>query len=339
MKLSRGVLAIAGSLLAVALGLMAGDGVRQEIRSIFVRGATAVPTPTAGPGATPSAGPSATPTAPAARFDQARAFAHLERQVAFGPRVPGSAGHAATRTYILEQLRASADDVVVQPFPGVVPTGTIPMTNLIGIFGPARTPKVVLAAHWDTRPTADQDPDPANRSRPIPGANDGASGVAVLLEVARVLALRPPAVGVAVVLFDGEDYGPGEPNMYLGSKYYAEHLVPERPAYAVVVDMVCQRNLSLPVEGFSFTNARAIVDKVWSTAERLGYAEFRRDPMLAILDDHVPLQRAGIPAIDVIDFTYPWWHTLLDTPDKCDPRSLERVGTVLLETLWAETGR
>ncbi|MDP9348716.1 MAG: M28 family peptidase, partial [Gemmatimonadota bacterium] len=173
-------------------------------------------------------------------FDAGRAMEHVRRQVGFGPRVPGSEGHRAQLEWMRSFLAEKADTVVVQPFTYTTTGGeTLRLTNLFARFRPELTERVLLVAHWDTRPRADQAPDPADRARPIPGANDGASGVAVLMELASLFARRPPPVGVDLLLVDGEDYGPTGDDMYLGAKHFARNPPPGyRPLYGVLLDMV-----------------------------------------------------------------------------------------------------
>ncbi|MDD3642746.1 MAG: M28 family peptidase, partial [Candidatus Krumholzibacteria bacterium] len=172
---------------------------------------------------------------------------------------------------------------------------------------------------------------------PIPGANDGASGVAVLLEIARLLGRHEPPVGVDIVLFDGEDSGEtgAAADWCLGSAHFARNLRGYRPFAAIVIDMIGDRDLDIPMESYSLAAAPALLGELYDIASGLGYAQFRRERGPAIIDDHLPLIRAGLPAVDLIDFDYPWWHTLDDTPDKCSPRSLEAVGRVLVEYLWS----
>jgi hypothetical protein len=291
------------------------------------------------PGAEPTSGAPAEAQdspSPESRFDADRAWQHLLAQVEFGPRVPNTPGHAATREYLLRELGAVVDQVSAQDFTLDIRGTPLRMSNIIGVLGPDRPTKVLLSAHWDTRPTADQERDPASRGQAIAGANDGASGVAVLLEVARVLREVPPQVGVIVVFFDGEDYGPGIGDMFLGSRHYAANPVPERPAWGILLDMVGDRDLQIPREGYSQQRAPEVNDRVWRAARELGRPEFLDVVGGAILDDHVPLLDAGIPVVDLIDFTYPWWHTLGDTPDKTAPASLQAVGQVVLRTLYNE---
>jgi glutaminyl-peptide cyclotransferase len=275
-------------------------------------------------------------------FDRDRAWAHLVNQVDAGPRVPNTPGHAACREYLLRQLGEVCDRVDSQDFVWDVRGTPLRMSNVFGVVGADRPKKVLLTAHWDTRPWADQDPNPANHMTPIPGANDGASGVAILLEVARVLREARPQVGVLIVCLDGEDYGPGIDAMFLGSRYYAQNVVPERPAWGILLDMVGDRELVIEREQISETRAPDVNRRVFAAAREVGRSEFADRTGQSILDDHVPLLDAGLPVVDLIDFSYGpghrYWHTLEDTPDKCSPASLEAVGQVVLRTVLNEPG-
>lgn len=268
-----------------------------------------------------------------------RAFGYLTAQTSFGPRNPGSRGHAACREYLVRQLGMLTDTVEVQHFQPTDSRGerAPAMTNIIGRIAPQRARRYLLCAHWDTRPRADRDPDMRRRHQPILGANDGASGVAVLLEVAKVLKSVPPRVGVDIVFFDGEDFGEEGrlEDYFFGSREFARRWRGPKHEMAVLVDMVGDRNLQLPVEGISARAAPEVVDRVWSAAERIGEPTFVRSMGVEIQDDHVPLIEAGWRAIDIIDFSYPYWHTTADTPDKCSPGSLASVARVLLATIMA----
>ncbi len=279
-----------------------------------------------------------------AQFDGQKAFAYLEKQVAFGPRNPGSSGHAQCLRFIVAEVRQYADSVRLQTFPYADAfTGQqFLLTNVIASFNPGAQKRIFFAAHWDTRPRADYDTK-ENRHKPIPGANDGASGVAVLLEMARQLKLNPPAIGVDLIFFDGEDYGrEGHLEEYfLGSRYFAKHTADYRPVFGVLLDMVGDAKLTLPKEGYSYKYFPHVVDKVWNIARNLGYIEFEDRVGNFIDDDHVILLKHGIPCIDVIDFSYPdpsrnYWHTLQDTPDKCSAQSLQIVGEVMMEVIYSE---
>lgn len=282
-------------------------------------------------------------TAP--EFDGGKSFSYLEKQVSFGPRNPMSAGHEECKNWLVSELEKYANRVVKQEFMHFDPrlNKNIRMTNIVASFNLNAERRIILCAHWDTRPRADKDL-PENAGKPILGANDGASGVAVLLEIARVMKAQLPEVGVDIVLFDGEDYGPEGvlEEYFLGSKYFAKNLGKYKPVFGILLDMVGDAQLNLPVESQSNYYARAIVDKVWSAAEELGYSQFERRVGYAVNDDHIALIEAGIPCIDIIDFEYPdksnkYWHTLQDTPDKCSPQSLKVVGQTVLQVIYNES--
>ena len=271
-------------------------------------------------------------------FDGDRAFAYLKQQCAFGPRHPGSEGHRQCLSFMVEELRGNADAVVKQPFLFTNPRSgeTFSLNNVIASFG-SRGERILLCAHWDTRPWADSDPDPANREKPILGANDGASGVAVLLEMAHILKAHPPPMGVDIVLFDGEDSGlQGRDDTWCqGSRHFARNKrTGYFPEYAILLDFVGDRDLHFPVEANSLRYAPDVVDRVWSKAESLGLTVFDRSVGHEMIDDHLELLKVGIPAVDIIDFDYPYYHTLEDTEDKCSPESLGIVGTLLVHLIY-----
>ena len=277
---------------------------------------------------------------PAIAFDGKRAFAVLERQCAFGPRYPGSEAHDSCFAYLVSTLRSYAPVVEVDTFAYDSPVlkKQVRLMNVVARFRPGVKQRVVLAAHWDTRPWADRDLVVAKRHLPIVGANDGASGVAVILELARVLrqSHEQPTVGVDLALFDGEDLGTdADPSgFFRGSSRYVEWKSEETPPiFVVVVDMVGSKTMVLHWEGNSRKNASNIVDLVWEEARSLGVRNFRSDVKHTVFDDHIPFLNAGIPAIDLIDFDYPYWHTTHDTVDKCSAESLEAVGRVLLSVI------
>lgn len=266
-------------------------------------------------------------------FDGRRAFTYIERQMAFGPRVPGTAGHRQTGDWLLAELRARADTVVVQAFTQRTAKGaTLELRNFFARFRPGATERILFVAHWDTRPKADKSPNLGQQQLPVPGANDGASGVAVLLGVADALKARAPGIGVDLLFVDGEDYGDftDSTETLLGSRYFAAHLPPAYTTlFAVVFDMVGDKDLQIPQEGHSMSGAPEVVQRVWRTAADLGYGRvFVPRVGEALTDDHVPLQQAGIRAIDVIDFDFPYHHTTEDTIDKVSAASLQIVGDV-----------
>lgn len=272
-------------------------------------------------------------------FDGANAFMLLEEQCAFGPRVPNTREHEKACQQIIKELRPFVDKFEQQPFNFYDPDRHIALKlmNIIGEINPKAKRKILLFTHWDTRPTADQEPDKNNRLKPIIGADDAASGTAILLELARTLHRQKPDVGVILLFVDGEDWGPHDNHMYLGAKYYSEHLPKPNPEYGILLDMVGDKNLQIFREQTSQRLHPEINDKIWTAANALGYgANFPNAVKWGISDDHDALNAAGIPSVDVIDFDYPFWHTLKDTPDKCSAKSLQTVGDVLLKVLSQE---
>lgn len=276
-------------------------------------------------------------------FNAQRAFAILEKQCEFGPRPTGSIAHSETQNYLFTELQKYTNSVVLQPHTHTTETGTLHLNNILAEFGPGGPPvtgqgqngeTILLAAHWDTRPFADHDPKPENRDKPILGANDGASGVAVLLEIARVFKEYPPPRRVIIVLFDGEDYGRSTDNMFIGSRFFARNLGKWKPDYGILLDMVGDKDLTLPIERYSWNANRAFAEAIWHRASTLGLAPFQQRLGNAIMDDHVPLIKAGIPMVNIIDFDYPYWHTIEDTVDKCSPKSLEVVATLVISIVY-----
>jgi hypothetical protein len=269
--------------------------------------------------------------------DAARAFAHLEAQVAFGPRVPGSPAAIRCRRYLAEQLAGHTDHVGVQSFRVKDPYGpdSLQLENVVANFFTDRPRRVLLCAHYDSRPRADRDTGAA-REQPVPGANDGASGAAVLLEVAEILGSWDPRLGVDLLFLDGEDYGQeGDTEHYLlGSRHFAATMGAYRPEAVMLLDMVGERDVKIPMEGYSLREAPGWTRFVFAVAESLGERAFLATPGPAIVDDHIPFLQHGIPALDLIDIEYPAWHTVRDTPDQCSPASLNSVARVLLHTLW-----
>ena len=275
-----------------------------------------------------------------AAFDQDRAFALLEAQCAFGPRNPNSDGHRMCGDFLVREMGFWTDTVWTQPFTYVSQDtkDTLELRNIVSQFNVQQKDRVILCAHWDTRPMADRDPNPANRHLPILGANDAASGVAVLIEVARQLHLQRVDIGVDIVFFDGEDYGrEGVLEDYLiGSKHYVSRLAEPRPRFGVLLDMVGDRELRIPIEGNSWYYAKPIVDKIIAAAQRQKVSRIENRPGAPVMDDHVPFLEAGIPVIDLIDMDYAYWHTLQDTPANCSKYSLGDVGRTVLDMLRHE---
>ena len=253
-------------------------------------------------------------------FDSSHAYADVQTQVAFGPRIPGSAGHAQVREWMRAELESASWQVEVHESERM----GHPIYNIIAKRN-AEPPQIILGAHYDTRMIADNDPDLEKRTEPVPGANDGASGVAVLLELAR--SLPADTTPVWLVFFDTEDNGRIEGwDWILGSRAFAEE-ISVQPRAVVIVDMIGDADQQLYKERNS---TPWLVEQVWSKAAALGYDQyFLPNAKHSMLDDHTPFLRKGIPAIDIIDFDYPYWHTTEDTPDKVSGDSLARVGRVI----------
>jgi glutaminyl-peptide cyclotransferase len=278
---------------------------------------------------------------PVKELNSQTAFGYVQQQMAFGPRIPNTDGHEREARWLDSLLRVRSDTVIVQAWDHVTQKGdTLHLKNFIARFNPKATTRVLYLAHWDTRPLADNDSS-RDKTAAVPGANDGASGVAVLLGVADALKKQPPAVGVDLLFTDGEDYGvfADTVDVLLGSTYYAGHPLPgPRPLFAVLWDMVGDKDLKISTEGYSSIAAPEVVDRVWTTAENLGYtAYFDRASRVNLIDDHLPLQHAGISAIDVVDFSYgpnnTYWHSPDDTIDKVSAESLKIVGDVAVAVL------
>ena len=214
--------------------------------------------------------------------------------------------------------------------------------NFIIQFNENAEYRLLLGAHWDTRSLSDQDEEIENQSLPVLGANDGASGTSVLMELATIISEKNPEIGIDIVFFDAEDGGfSGQPETFaLGSRFFAENLPIVKPNFAIIVDMVGDKNLSIPIERISYNIAPEKVKEIWNLAEELSLPAFKKTIDLEIYDDHVPLwEVAAIPAIDIIDFQYPnmfynHWHTQRDTPENCSPQSLGQVGNLLVNYIY-----
>lgn len=272
-------------------------------------------------------------------FDADVAWSYLVKQCEFGPRVPGSAAHDSTVQFIAGRLRDAGVEVSLQRFELDDPygDGKLRLVNVVGRFAAERRRRILLGAHFDSRPWADQERVDSLRSRPVPGANDGASGVAILLAVADVLGeTSPPEVGVDLVFFDGEDYGKSMDLDYylLGSKHYVENLGEPRPECGILLDLVGGTGAKIRKEGYSLAHAPELTDELFRRAERLRLDVFVPSPNQSYYDDHVPFLRAGIPMTDLIGLPFPHWHTLRDTPENCSPETLRQVGTLVLDFLY-----
>jgi len=270
-------------------------------------------------------------------FDSVRAYGFLETQVAFGPRVPGSDAHKEAAKWLEARLQEHSDRVSVQSFSTEYNGSQVEMFNLIASFYPDKPERVLLCAHWDSRYKADQDPDRANQQKAVPGANDGASGVAVLLELARIISESEPQTGIDIAFFDGEDGGDeGEADRWLlGSRHFAKTMPPGyRPKHAILLDMIGDSDLGLSSDVNSKFSAFTLWNKVVENCKKLDIPVSEQE--ISIYDDHIPLIERGIPAIDLIDFDYPYWHTIEDTPDKCSAESLGKIGKLVLSLIYGD---
>lgn len=278
-------------------------------------------------------------------FSGARAMNWVRTQCDLGPRPPESPALARLRDLIVAHADSLGLACTRLPFsaPNPLGPGSLAGENIVVSAGPAGGSRLWLAAHYDTRPVADQDPDPARRRQPILGANDGGSGTAVLLHLMELLAARAPARGVDLIFLDLEDSGrSGDPGGYcLGSRHLARTwsdfgnpLAGGDPAALLVLDMVGGKGMLLRQEGYSVAHAPDLVDAVWGRAAGLGLRCFLPEPGGAIYDDHVPFLEAGIAAIDLIGLPYAHWHTVADTPANCDPASLAAVGTLVTNLIY-----
>ncbi|MFZ1687374.1 MAG: M28 family peptidase [Flavobacteriales bacterium] len=293
---------------------------------------------------------------PTPLFDPDSAYGYVKKQVDFGPRVPGSAGHKACGDWMVAFLRQHADTVIEQTGHVMVYNGQqVPLRNIIASWKPELKQRVLLMAHWDTRPFADKDKDKERQGEPILGANDGGSGVGILLEVARHLSGHPSNIGVDVFFTDVEDYGEpsgamageGSLSWCLGSQYWTKnpHVKDYTARFGILLDMCGARDARFPKEAFSMRFASQIANRVWNTAEALDYGMYFQDETKYYVgvDDHVSVnERLRIPTIDIIEYNagtsgfHPSWHTHDDDMDVIDPATLKAVGQTVLDVVWKE---
>ena len=285
-------------------------------------------------------------------FDRDSAFSFLKKQCDFGPRVPNTAAHRECADYLVEELKRFGAEVIEQSADLRAYNGTILKSkNIIGVFYPEKIRRVILFSHWDSRPFADHDPNPANHRKPVMGANDGASGVAILLEIARQLQQHEPPVGIDIVFLDAEDYGTpsfiqsdGRDTWCLGAQHWGKNPHYKiKPQYGILLDMVGGYNPEFRWDVVSSRKAPDILTKVWTVAKKLGYGDyFQERPGGHITDDHVYINAlTGIPTIDILDYNdergFPeTWHTINDTPENIDAHTLEVVGKTLITVLYSE---
>jgi len=283
-------------------------------------------------------------------FNTDSAMSYIRQQLAFGPRIPGTETARKTGDWIVARLRATADTVLEQKWTHTLANGKpLPMRNIFARFKPNAKDRVLYVTHWDTRPVADEESDPAKAKLPMPGANDGASGVALLMAVADALKKAPPNTGVDLLFVDGEDWGTFGPDVdvLIGSTYFAQHLPTPgySPTFGVLWDMIGDADLNIYQEVTSAQTAPEVVQKVWGTAKDLGYEQyFIPEAKVPWTDDHIPLIKAGLKVIDVIDGDYGprdasgalttnYHHTLQDTIDHVSAKSMKIVGDVAIALL------
>ena len=277
-------------------------------------------------------------------FDGNGALALTRQQCEFGPRVPGTTAHTQCADWLMNELKASCDTVIMQT--GNVQTATagrLGIKNIIGVINPDAGKRLLLLAHWDTRPWADNDPVAANHNKPVMGANDGASGVGVLLQLARQLKADSTTLGVDILLVDAEDMGENdnEESWGLGTQYWVEHPHKQgyKPLFGILLDMVGASDATFTREYYSMQYAGGFVDLVWQNATGDHFINAQGG---AVTDDHVFINRAGIHCVDIIDMRSdsptgfcPVWHTVNDTMDGIDPATLTQVGQTLLNVIAA----
>lgn len=287
-------------------------------------------------------------------FSGDSAYAYVKRQVDFGPRVPGTDAHRGCRDYLIEQFNGfGADTVIVQQATVEAFNGKqLPMANILARYNTQSPRRILIAAHYDTRPWADEDADENHHQKPIDGANDGASGVGVILEIARNLKQSLPEIGVDFLLTDVEDYGshdddnPGQSSWALGAQYWAQNPVytpSQRPEYGILLDMVGGKDARFYREYFSERTAGWLNSKVWTAAADEGIGRFVDEVRGGVTDDHIFITRSGIPCIDIIECANdqtgsfpPYWHTMNDNMENIDRATLSDVGRALMRVIYME---
>jgi len=286
------------------------------------------------------------PTVRVPSFDANQAYDYIQKQVDFGPRVPGTSQHKECADWLKAELEKFANKVMVQTAQVTAYNGKkLPMYNIIGSFNPKASKRVLLCAHWDTRPIADQDT--KNQNQPILGANDGGSGVGVLLEVARQLAASPVKIGVDIIFFDVEDYGESNTrdSYCLGSQYWGKnpHVPNYKAEFGILLDMVGAKNAVFYQEGNSKKFAGNVVKKVWDKANAIGYSSyFPYESVAEVTDDHLYINKlAKIPTIDIIQYDNyngfgDFWHTHDDNMKVINRSTLKAVGQTILAVLYSE---
>jgi hypothetical protein len=278
-----------------------------------------------------------------AAFDGKRAMGYLDDVCKIGPRISGEPGMAKQQELLKKHFEALGGKVSLQEFKATQvsrPKQTVAMTNLIVSWNPERERRVIICSHYDTRPIADQEPDERNWRKPFISANDGGSGIALLMELGQQMKDLKTAVGVDFVFFDGEEYvfDPEGDHYFFGSEQFAREYRRGKPKHkylaAVLLDMIGGKNPRFPIEQYSQYQAGALVEELWKIAAEQKCTAFQNRPGPAVRDDHIALNAAGIPAVDIIDFNYPHWHRLSDIPANCSSEGMTQVAKVL--TVWLQ---
>lgn len=278
-------------------------------------------------------------------FSGARALELIRYQCDLGPRIPASEGNLRLRQDIVAAAGQAGLTAAVLCFEDDDQRGEgrLELCNIIVSAGPPGGDRLWIGAHYDSRPVCDRDPDPERRDQPLVGANDGASGVAVLWHLLELMGANPPSHGVDLIFFDGEDSGvSGDLHSYCrGSaelartwQDFSSPLATGRPRGLIVLDMVGEVGLQVPMEGYSLAHAREWTEYVFARAQSLDLDAFVAETGRPVFDDHVPFLEAGIPAVDLIDFDFPQWHTAADTPTMCSAASLEQVGRLMVDLVY-----
>lgn len=280
-------------------------------------------------------------------FDADSAYTYLKHQVDLGPRVPNTEAHRNAGDWMVRELNRHGASVIEQRADLKAFDGTIlKARNIFGQYNPEKDDRTLLLAHYDCRPWADEDPDPDKRRLPVDGANDGASGVAVLLETARQISIENPGKGIDILFVDAEDWGTeGDDDSWaMGARYFVRNPIKENyhPARVIVVDMVGGAGAKFPIEYFSHQSAPDLVSEIWNAASEAGHGSlFPAQLGGAVTDDHVEFIKEGIPAVDIIEYHTrsgfnPHWHTSKDNMDNIDRNTLKAVGETLIKYLYSE---
>ncbi len=282
-------------------------------------------------------------------FNADNAYNQIKTQVDFGPRSPNTPAHAQALNYFQIELSKYADAVKLQHFTQIgYNNEVLNLTNIIAEFNPQSSKRIMICAHWDSRPRAEYSKDDDKKNKPIPGANDGASGCGVILELARILNENPINYGIDLVLFDGEDYGKENDldNFCLGSKYFASHLnVRQLPQFAILLDMVGDKEAFFPKEENSLKYARGIVNLIWNAAQQTNSSVFSSEEVSGVYDDHMPLNNYGIRTVDIIDSDLigddsqttrrNYWHSDRDNMDNIGKETLKQLGNTLTFLIYS----